>query len=667
MQLPGSKLLFVVAASIMASTANAEALALALDPFSPSVIGTLVLVNSMYGLDGRVPNAIEQLQKIHGITALADDVGFVYEKLETAWPTVLHGVEKPLTSNPDGNLPEVPEVLLPEVDACVTCKRSLSGAQSLKDMQILTVSGGLQQRKLVELYCPCCNIYYANVWQFKLYDHRHVAVAEGRSRGAFKVGAHDIKLVANPAKAGVLVTLSRQQPFGTTVRDLTLLSGLLLHARGSFTSFVDVLSDLCGRPLFSDANHRKRMETLWFVYRLTQTLPEDKLATLTWEFGRDSFDQWLFQLVPSVRTAFREEWVIRHCSSCKICSQRFCFGLDGKRGAKRYICAYAGDGALEIPELETVLLTGCDETPVQGHLYCQRHGGTRSDADGTEDQDADIGEQGEVVDRRVRQELVVGSSAHAGLEYLVERNVAGEHVRAWLPAANVPEAVRKRYDEAQLKPQRPGRGKRVQPLQLSPEHPLYQENPADDECGIDKAAGHRNWKKKRLGGIVAAVNSCRLYLDWIEQHGGESTTLVYILLAQIVSFIRAHPQGKLPDAIWMDNACALRKYAQSPVRANRNELARLLSRLHYVLDVWHRANHTACLADPVTAAFIDPLNSMNRLFLQNVNTEACEQAFSWLDTVTYVALGMTRGRFQIFLYMMMHLANEKIMARRSSR
>eukprot|EP00973_Karenia_brevis_P044033 6100267-Karenia_brevis.AAC.1 len=289
----------------MASTANAQALALALEPFDPGVLGTFVLVNHMHGPEERVEHAIEQLQQIHGITAVADDVGFVYEKLEAAWPKMLHGVEKHAESSADEDLPEV---LLPMVDACVSCKVSLNGAGSHKDLKILTASGGVQQRKLAEVYCPGCNTYYANVWQFKLYDHRHVSVAPGRTRGPSSVGAHDIKLIANPAKAGVLVTLSQRQAFGTTVRDLTLLSGLLLHARGSFTSFVDVLSDLCGRPLFSDVNNRIHMETLWFVYRLSQTLPEAQLATLSWNFGRDTFDQWLFQLVPLVRAAFREEW-----------------------------------------------------------------------------------------------------------------------------------------------------------------------------------------------------------------------------------------------------------------------------------------------------------------------------------------------------------------------
>jgi hypothetical protein len=57
---------------------------------------------------------------------------------------------------------------------------------------------------------------------------------------------------------------------------------------------------------------------------------------------------------------------------------------------------------------------------------------------------------------------------------------------------------------------------------------------------------------------------------------------------------------------------------------------------------------------------IDPLNSLNKEFLKNVNTEAREQAFSWLDTVTYVALGMTRARFQVYLYLMICMSRRSV-------
>ena len=124
-----------------------------------------------------------------------------------------------------------------------------------------------------------------------------------------------------------------------------------------------------------------------------------------------------------------------------------------------------------------------------------------------------------------------------------------------MPASVVDADLRLRFDESKLKPQKKKRLPRVATA-LTPDHPLFHESRDAEDCGIDKGAGHKEWKKRRLGGIVAAVNSCRLYLDWMEQHGGESTTLVYVLLARVIAFIREHPPAKLPDAVWMDNACA---------------------------------------------------------------------------------------------------------------
>jgi hypothetical protein len=72
------------------------------------------------------------------------------------------------------------------------------------------------------------------------------------------------------------------------------------------------------------------MQILWFVHRLSQTLPQEALAELQCELRETMFDEWLFEVVPTVRAAFREEWVVRHCLSCRMCSERFCSSLDGE-------------------------------------------------------------------------------------------------------------------------------------------------------------------------------------------------------------------------------------------------------------------------------------------------------------------------------------------------
>ena len=86
--------------------------------------------------------------------------------------------------------------------------------------------------------------------------------------------------------------------------------------------------------------------------------------------------------------------------------------------------------------------------------------------------------------------------------------------------------------------------------------------------------------------------------------------------------------------------------------------------LHYMLDIWHRANHVKCLADPVLAAELDPKHANNEALRGVVNTEACEQAFSFIDRYTYMAHSMSAGLFHVYLYLLLDMENSKLVRRR---
>ena len=88
-----------------------------------------------------------------------------------------------------------------------------------------------------------------------------------------------------------------------------------------------------------------------------------------------------------------------------------------------------------------------------------------------------------------------------------------------------------------------------------------------------------------------------------------------------------------------------------------------------MLDIWHRWNHLraarACLKDPAIALEIDPYHVMNRQLAKTYNTEACEQAFSWLDQFCPNLLEMGPGLFAAHVTMMMHRRNQRIQKQRS--
>ena len=120
----------------------------------------------------------------------------------------------------------------------------------------------------------------------------------------------------------------------------------------------------------------------------------------------------------------------------------------------------------------------------------------------------------------------------------------------------------------------------------------------------------------------------------------------------------------MPDVVFFDNACALRKFATNPKRSELTAVTRALKVLHYMLDMWHAKNHSACLRDEASRRVLDPRHEANSTLSQSIDTEACEQCFSFLDRVSYVTMQMGPGHMSIFLYLLFDLENEKIMRHR---
>ena len=90
-----------------------------------------------------------------------------------------------------------------------------------------------------------------------------------------------------------------------------------------------------------------------------------------------------------------------------------------------------------------------------------------------------------------------------------------------------------------------------------------------------------------------------------------------------------------------------------------------MSSFHYMLDLWHARDHSACPKNPADAAVLDPRHEKKRAIWEAVNTEACEQAFSFIDRVTYVSYAMAPGLFHVYGYLIMDMENTKVVKRRA--
>ena len=141
--------------------------------------------------------------------------------------------------------------------------------------------------------------------------------------------------------------------------------------------------------------------------------------------------------------------------------------------------------------------------------------------------------------------------------------------------------------------------------------------------------------------------SCGILVDWVELCRGESIEIVYIFVLKL--YKDAVDLGMCICGLGYDNACTLLKVARAKEGACLPWTRTLVQELVFVLDRFHRDNHTWCLQHMPE---VDPLTPANAKLLESRNTEACEQLNSWINVRTSSGLEMTRSRFHVYWWVL---------------
>ena len=104
------------------------------------------------------------------------------------------------------------------------------------------------------------------------------------------------------------------------------------------------------------------------------------------------------------------------------------------------------------------------------------------------------------------------------------------------------------------------------------------------------------------------------------------------------------------DAIFVyDDACHLDRFKRNPKRANINETTKIVAKIECWIDRMHARNHkTECQ---------EKYSSYRAKSLQGVDTEACEQLFSWLSSYRFIVKHMNRHRFLFFIWFLLWQRN----------
>jgi len=166
-------------------------------------------------------------------------------------------------------------------------------------------------------------------------------------------------------------------------------------------------------------------------------------------------------------------------------------------------------------------------------------------------------------------------------------------------------------------------------------------------CGTEK--GKHKCKNHRTAGILVMERPCGVVLDVKELFGSESKSQVY---AHIHNHLSKTAFSKT-SIICYDDTCHLKKFAHNPVRSTQTAVASRIAEMEILCDRFHFKNHI----DVWCRQHCNPHTSEN---LQNVNTEVCEQLFSWLSKFGSITKHMNRYRFLFLMLYVLDNHNEDI-------
>jgi len=138
------------------------------------------------------------------------------------------------------------------------------------------------------------------------------------------------------------------------------------------------------------------------------------------------------------------------------------------------------------------------------------------------------------------------------------------------------------------------------------------------ECGIDKE-GETKRRRRSTGGVLTATLPCGMLLDWVGIPRAESLTLVYMFLLQLSKDLSE--LNVVVRAVGYDNGCKLLAFAERLQVSYAPWTEKMAAEIAYILDRFHRRNHTWCLENRPS---VDPANPDNAKFVEGKNTEACE-------------------------------------------
>ncbi|CAE7245145.1 unnamed protein product [Symbiodinium sp. CCMP2592] len=536
--------------------------------------------------------------------------------------------------------------------ACLPGPASLSDLDAVRICEKLLYTCRAQQRAVGQLLTFDAGLVDA---------HYQVAVCVRRGRqvlGCMDV-ASDLSLLlrCDPSTVEILPILApRHNDDGRTLLFvetcvLRYMSLAVVHWRASFDGFGRIWSALHGQPLSSVV--RKHLFHAWLFWQAQVCLhscglgldaSEVPLRLLPSKRSKDSADapcDDFFVTLPRLRDllhrGFLERFARQH--HCRICDATGCVGVDAKVSSSVRVCAEMSGAVRDYAEVGVSARFGCCLPPAPGSCYCRWHAEPQR-APARPDCSRVLQIPGEVW--QVTCDVCSRTLPPSAVLY----------TRALLATSMRASCARSQYSRPR-RPCRPAHVTCLQPLATFPEV-TYEEEVADDCCRLAKpqlSSGAR-----RTGGALALLLPCGTVCNISACAGRESATQVFGLLGQV----RARRALRF---VVYDTSCMLARFIRRRARRPSTSVTEQLADCRYVLDRFHRGNHTACV-NPAHRLYLPEVRIEQYAELADVTTSNNEQFNNWLSNFQGTLRHMRFETMEIYLLLIGFLWNTHVVPHR---
>ncbi|CAK0826263.1 unnamed protein product [Prorocentrum cordatum] len=461
-----------------------------------------------------------------------------------------------------------------------------------------------------------------------------------------------ITAVSTQAALPYFVVAREKAWYAVDLQLLQFITDALQHSGGTFTSAIHVWAkqhpgreqqNLILGDFMTQTDHtRVRLEDAWYMHNAIR-LAGASVGSFEWSFTESGIERAHTNIVACVRRAHLAR-IAEHVRTCPKCVDKL--GLD----------------------LE--LYTGCQRNAPTRQLFCKFCRPSKIEQ-------ARLIPQKEILGVAPPGPAADGVSALRCVVSCHDPDLPGRPFDVHLPRAEVDKDLLAKFEKSLLRSRGDHGNRKSRPAWIKGSRQLArwlrkqtpacgppssvaassgasaQGGEAIQARGVDKLCGGNNKVRRCTGGIVTAVTSCGMLVDWMELFRGESIELLYAFA------LRLHKDGRelgfVIAALGYDNARKLLSLARVKETQYLPWTKSFVEEVRMVLDRFHRDNHTWCLNNMPE---VDPLRPDNAKLLEKKNTEACEQLNSWISGRARNGLEMTRGHFQMHWWILFDARNQ---------